>query len=393
MRYDLLLKGGTLIDPSQGIYGKKDVAFAEGKVVAVDNDLDDSKAKEVSDCSGLLVAPGFIDMHVHTYWGVSHYGIDNVDDHCVAKGVTTVVDAGSAGADTFRGFDRYVIEASDTRMYGLINVARNGMLNFDIGESMIIECLNVEKAAEMVEEKRESIVGVKVRLTEGNVNPEAGLLPLHRAHELADKVNLPLMVHPMDALCDSTDDILNVLKEGDIFTHCFHRDRCGILDEEGKVRDSVWQSMDNRVIFDVGHGMGSFIWDIVEPAFEQGFRPSVISSDLHIYNFNGPVFDLPTTASKFLYLGMSLEDVIERVTLAPAKAIHKEDILGTLKVGACGDVVVFSVEEGSFDLFDGTGEKIGGKWVLHNGTGKKRVGKQLLVPVKVVHDGRVYSSN
>ncbi len=393
MLYELVLKNGTLIDPSQGLYGKKDVAFAEGKVAAIENDISESNAKEIIDCFGYQVAPGFVDLHVHTFWGVSHYGIDNTDKYCLAKGATTVVDTGSAGADTYRGFKRYVIERSKTRMFGMINIARNGMLNFDIGESVIIESLNVEKAAEMVEENRDTIVGVKVRLTEANVNPKAGLLPLYRARDLADKVNLPIMVHPMDALCDSIDDILAVLRVGDIFTHCFHRDRCGILDDKRKIFDSVWKSMKKGVVFDVGHGMGSFIWNIAEPAFEQGFRPNVISTDLHIYNFNGPVFDLATTASKFLYLGMSLGDVIERVTLAPAKAIRKQDKLGTLKVGACGDAVVFKIKEGSFDLFDGTGEKIVDKWVLHNGTGEKRVGNQLIVPVKVIRNGQVYISN
>lgn len=391
MLYDLLLKGGIVLDPSQNLYEKKDVAFAAGKIVALNNDLPLSESKEVFDCSGMKVAPGFIDLHVHTYWGVSHYGIQNPDKYCVGKGATTVVDAGSAGADTYRGFKTYVIGRNQTRMFAMINIARNGMLNFDIGESVVVESLNVQKAAEMVEENRDTIIGVKVRLTEANVNPKTGLLPLYRARELADKVNLPLMVHPLDALCDSIDDILAVLKNGDILTHCFHRYHCGILDEKKKIRRSVWESVDKGVVFDVGHGMGSFAWDVAEIAFEQGFRPNVISADLHTYNLNGPVFDLATTASKFLYLGMSLTDVVERVTLAPARAIRKQNELGTLKVGTFGDAVVFEIREGKLNLFDGTGERVGDNWVLFNGTGKKRVGKQLITPVKVVRSGRVFA--
>jgi dihydroorotase len=390
-KYELVLKNGILIDPSQRLYGRKDVAFDEGKIAAVENDISASEAKAMIDCSGLQVAPGFIDLHVHTFWGVSHYGIDHVDQHCLAKGATTVVDAGSAGADTYRGFKRYVIERSKTRIFGMINIARSGMLNSDMGESVVLESLNIDKAAEVVEENRDTIVGVKVRLTETHVNTQAGLLPLYRARDLADKVNLPIVVHPQNALCDSIDDILSVLKAGDIFTHCFHRDRCGILDDQRKILDSVWNSMKKGIIFDVGHGMGSFIWDIAESAFEHGFRPDVISSDLHMYNFNGPVFNLATTASKFLYLGMSLGDVIEKVTLSPAKAIRKQDKLGNLKVGSCGDAVVFKIKEGSFDLFDGTGRKIGGKWMLHNGTGEKRVGNQFIVPVMVIRNGQVYA--
>ena len=376
MTYELLIKGGALIDPAQNIHANKDVAFAGGVVVEVGDDLPKGNAREVSDASGRIVTPGMIDLHVHVFYGVGHYGIEP-DPTCLAKGATTVVDAGSAGADTFPGFRKYVIDVSETRILAQLNISSQGMLTREIGEFEIPEYANVSKVCEMIEQHRDVILGVKVRLTKNAiVSEQSGMSPLHRAREAADAAGLPIMVHPQDAWCSSIDDILAVMRERDILTHCFHAMPCGILDEAGQVRKPVHEAMERGVVFDVGHGAGSFSWDIVERAMTQGVQPQTISSDLHIYNLNGPVHDLATTVTKFLHLGMSLDDAIAKVTAAPAQTILMPDKIGTLSVGAWGDAVVFEIHKGEFQLVDAQGEV--------------RIGKQKFVPVTVVKGGRVY---
>lgn len=376
MQYDLLLKGGDIIDPAQSLHARRDVAFSGGRVAAVADSIPPDQAKETIDCSGLLIAPGMIDLHVHVYWGVSHYGIWP-DDHCVAKGVTTAVDAGSAGADTFPGFRKFIVDASATRLFATLNISAMGMLDAELGELLDIRYAKVDRALETIEANRDLILGVKVRLTkDALVSEEAGIRPLHLAREAADAAGLPIMVHPQDAWVDSIDPILAVMGKGDILTHCFHNHQCGIFDDHGMIRDSVLDAIERGVVFDVGHGFGSFSWTVVEGALEQGIQPTTISSDLHIYNVNGPVFDLATTASKFLYLGLPLQDTIAKVTSVPADVIKMPGEIGTLAPGAWGDAAIFRHETGEFPLIDSLGEE--------------RTGSQRLLPVKTVRAGAVY---
>ncbi len=376
MMWDLLLKGGTLIDPAQGIHAARDVAFAGDSVAAVGADLPPAGAAEVIDCEGRIVAPGMIDLHVHVFWGVSHYGIEP-DPYCIARGVTTAVDAGSAGADTFPGFRKYVIDVSATRLFAQLNISSQGMLTREIGELDNLLHASVPKAIAMVEKHRDVILGVKVRLSRHSIVSEAaGIRPLHLAREAADAVGLPIMVHPQMAWCDSLDDILAVMRGGDILTHCFHGMTHGILNDGGTVRRSVRDAMERGVIFDVGHGQGSFKWDIAEAALRQGVQPQTISSDVHAYNVNGPVFDLTTTVSKFLHLGLSLDDALRKVTATPAEVMRMAGKIGTLGAGAWGDAVVCDLREGRFEL--------------HDAHEQVRVGKHRLVPTVVVRGGRVY---
>lgn len=378
MPYDLLLQGGLLVDPAQGIHAVQDVAFAAGKVAAVAPDLSAHTAQQVIDCRGHIVAPGMIDLHVHVFWGVSHLGIEP-DPHCIAKGVTTAVDAGSAGADTFPGFRKYVIDVSATRLFAQLNISTQGMLSPEVGELDDIRFVNVPRAIDMMEAHRDVILGVKVRLTkDAIVSQAAGMRPLNLAREAADAVGLPIMVHPQAAWCDSIDDILAVMRKGDIMTHCYHGMTHGILDAQGRVRDAVLDAMDRGIVFDVGHGAGSFSWQTAEQALAQGVLPHTISSDLHHYNVNGPVYDLATTVSKFLYLGLPLEEALRRVTATPAQVIRMADQIGTLKVGAWGDAVVFERQTGQF--------------ALHDSRGEMRTGNQRLVPVTVIRAGAVYET-
>ena len=378
MKYDLLIKGGTLVDPAENLSGARDVGFAAGRVVAVGECLESGDAREVIDATGCVVTPGLIDLHVHVFAGVSHFGIEP-DPTCLARGATTVVDAGSAGADIFPGFRKYVIDVSETRILAQMNISSQGMLTAEIGEFEIPEYADVDKACRMIERHRDVVLGVKVRLTRHTIVSErSGMLPLHRAREAADAAGLPIMVHPQDAWCDSIDDILKVMKGGDILTHCFHDFPCGILNGEGRVRDSVLEAIERGVVFDVGHGAGSFSWEVVEAAQSQDVLPTTISSDLHIYNVNGPVYDLASVVTKFLHLGLSLEEAISRVTSVPAEVIGMKSEVGTLAKGAFGDAVVLELREGDFRLEDSRGEV--------------RTGVRSLVPVAVVKGGRVYTS-
>ncbi|MYD59970.1 MAG: amidohydrolase/deacetylase family metallohydrolase [Gemmatimonadetes bacterium] len=378
MKYDVLIKGGTLVDPAESLSAVRDVAFSGGLVAAVGEDLDTGDAREVIDAAGCVVTPGLIDIHVHVFAGVSHYGIEP-DPTCLARGATTVVDAGSAGADIFPGFRKYVIDVSETRILAQMNISSQGMLTAEIGEFEIPEYADVDKACRMIEQHRDIVLGVKVRLTRNSIVSErSGMLPLHRAREAADAAGLPIMVHPQDAWCDSIDDILGVMKGGDILTHCFHDFPCGILDGEGRIRDSVLDAVERGVVFDVGHGAGSFSWGIVEAAMSQDVLPTTISSDLHIYNVDGPVYDLASVVTKFLHLGLSMDEAISRVTSVPAEVIGMKGEVGTLAKGAFGDAVVFELREGAFRLEDSRGEV--------------RMGRQNLVPVAVVKGGRIYTS-
>ena len=375
-RYELLLAGGTVLDPAQEMRAAADVAFDRGYVAAVGPGLARAEAAETVDCSGLLLAPGMIDLHVHVFYGVSHYGIEP-DPNCVAKGVTTAVDAGSAGADTFPGFRKYVIDVAATRLFARLNISSMGMLSAAVGELDDLRYASVPKAIATIEQHRDVILGVKVRLTRNQiVSRDAGMKPLYLAREAADAVRLPIMVHPQEAWCESLDDILAVMRGGDMLTHCFHGLSHGILDEHGTIRRSVHAAMERGVLFDVGHGRGSFSWQVAESALRQGVQPQTISSDLHAYNVNGPAFDLATTVSKFLHLGLPLEDALRKVTATPAETLGMADRIGTLRVGAWGDAVAFELQDGEFPLEDSHGEV--------------RTGRQQLVPKVVVRGGRVY---
>jgi dihydroorotase len=357
--FDLLIRGGRLIDPACGLDAPRDVAFRGGRVAAVAPSLDGQPAAEVIDATGLIVSPGMIDLHVHIFDGVSHYGIPP-DPHCLARGVTTAVDAGTAGAETFAGLRKYVIEASATRLFALLNISRIGLvtgaeLDPPVGELDDLRHLSVPAALRCIEANRDVILGIKLRLSanlacDGRNEREA----LKRAREAADAAGLPVMIHtPQSSL--GLPAILAEMRGGDILTHCFHAHASGILDPAGQVLPEVRSAIGRGVLLDVGHGRGSFAYEIARQALAQGVLPHTISSDLHRYNVNGPVFDLATTVSKFLHLGLELPDALSRVTATPAAAIKMEKELGTLAIGAAGDAVILRLREGARPLADTVG--------------------------------------
>jgi dihydroorotase len=377
--YDLLIKGGHVVDPSQGLSANRDVAIRDRKIVRVFESIPVAEARSVLDAKGKVVTPGLIDIHVHVYDGVAPLGIP-ADPNCIAKGVTTVVDAGSAGAHTFPGFRRSVINVVDTRVYALLNISVVGQSTWSqdnpYGELLDLHNANPKLAIRTIEQNRDVILGVKVRLS----RPLAGehdLQALRLAKEAADAVRLPLMVHIGDTY-SPLKEILALLTKGDVVTHSFRGGEGGILDERGRVLPEVRSAIGRGVHLDIGHGAGSFSFDTAEKALKQDILPGTISSDVHQFNVNGPVFDLATTLSKFLYLGLTLEQVVERAATNPANTFGFPKGLGTLGEGAEADVAVFSVSEGDFEFMDALKQK--------------RIGHRKLQPVATVKAGHIYGS-
>ncbi len=379
MKYDLLVCNGTVIDPAQGLNDQRDIGLLEGKVVALEKKLDEREARESINAQGLLVTPGLIDCHVHVYPGVSHYGIDP-DPNCLERGVTTAVDAGSAGASTWAGFRRYVIEVSATRLFALLNISTVGMVtgvetNPAVGELEDLRYCSVSAALETVEANRDVILGIKIRLSANLARNGQNELPaLKLAREAAEAARIPLMIHtPGSSL--PLPRILAEMRRGDLLTHCFHGHAAGILDERGRVLSEVRRAVARGVRLDVGHGKGSFRFPVAEQALRQEVLPSTISSDLHRYNLKGPVYDLATTVSKFLLLGVPLAEALAMVTAAPAEVVGMQGRLGTLKAGAEADLALFELAEGKFELTDVAGET--------------RISPRKLVPRGVIRAGRI----
>ena len=333
----------------------RDVALAGGKVALVADNISAEQSRDVIDAKGMIVTPGLIDLHTHDFWGASRYGVDPDTVH-VARGVTTVVDAGSSGAHTFPAFRKYVIERAKTRIFALLNISGMGMA---LGYAGLedIRWAKVEDAVRVGREHSDVVLGVKARippLPAGSYR-EA----LSRAIDAAEGMGGIFMLH-LGGTSIPVSERLNVLRPGDVLTHSFRYSPGGngILDSEGNVLEEAWAAKERGVVFDVGHGKGSFSFETMERAMSQGFFPDTISSDLHIGNVGGPVYDLLTTLSKFLHLGMGLNEVISLGTEAPAKVIGKSEDLGTLRPGAGGDVTISKLEEGRFGLSDSGGRRV-----------------------------------
>lgn len=378
-RYDILVKGGRVVDPSQGLSGPRDVAASGSRIARIAREIPESDALHVLDARGKIVTPGWIDIHAHVYDGVAPLGIP-ADPNWIAKGVTTAVDAGSAGAHTFPGLRKYVINVADTRIFALLNISVVGQSTMSTdnpwGELLDLRYANVALAAKTIERHRDVIVGMKVRLTR-NIAGDHDLEVLRRAREAADAAGLPVMVH-IGGSHSSIQDILKLLKKGDVITHSFRGGEGGLLDDDGVIHDEVLEKVAEGVNLDIGHGAGSFSFDTAEKALEQGMKPGTISSDLHQFNVHGPVFDLATTLSKFLHLGLSLDEVIERVTINPANLFGAMQGLGSLREGAEADIAVLEMDSGSFELVDALGAK--------------RTGSRRLRPVATVKAGKLYGA-
>src|SRR5262249_32668572 len=351
----MLIRGGRVIDPGAGLDDVRDVRLTGDRVATVGAGLSSAPGEDVLDARGLLVVPGLIDLHVHVFYGASHYGVE-ADPHCLATGTTTVVDAGSAGALTFSAFRKYVIEVAETRILPFLNIGATGMLSSDVGELEDLRFVDKGKAIETIEAHRGLIRGVKVRLSRevAGTNARAAFAI---ARETAEAARLPIMVHPSNTPI-GLDEIVGALRPGDPLTHCFPGREEGVLDADGRVRPEVRRAVDRGLVLDVGHGRGSFSFAVVRRALAQNLRPHTISSDLHVYNVRGPVFDLATTMSKFLALGLTLSEVVGMTTEAPARALAETGKLGSLRPGAAADVTMLRLQSGIVALADSSDDSI-----------------------------------
>ncbi|MBM3803060.1 MAG: amidohydrolase family protein [Acidimicrobiia bacterium] len=357
--YDWIIRGGRVIDPSNGIDASRDVAISAGRIAEVKEALDPLLAGAVFDARGLLVTPGLVDLHIHGYNRVTPLGID-VDHYCLGRGVTTAVDAGSAGCCTWPGFRAFAVDTSKTRLVAFLHISSAGLAFAGLGgdrsvpgELDLLKLADVEGCIECVEANRDRIVGVKIRLSDsiaddGRHEAEA----YRRSLEAARALNLPLMVHHAFSTVP-LGDCPGKMASGDIYTHCYHGFPSTIVDPESrKVGATVRLARERGVLFDVGHGQGSFNWTVGELCAQEAFWPDTISTDLHSGTCEGPAYDLPTVMTRLLHLGMPLNDVVRCTTVAPAKAIGWEERIGTLGVGREADVAVFALEDVDLELED-----------------------------------------
>jgi dihydroorotase len=379
--FDVIVRGGRVVDPGQNLDTIADVGIRGQRIAAIGRDLVGIGVRgDVVDARGLLVTPGWVDLHTHVYWGGAPLGVEP-DPYCLHRGVTTAVDAGTSGASTFPGFKRYVIDVSATRIVAMLNISMIGMtpdrgaFADAIGELEDIRLAAVDRAIEVARDYADVITGIKVRLSVAQTGHDAERAreALRRARQAADAMGKPVMVH-IGLSAISLDEILARLVRGDIVTHVYHAHTEGVLDEAGRVRDSVRAASDRGVNFDVGHGRGAFNWRVARTALEQGLLPGTISSDIHVWNVAGPVYDLATTASKLLHLGLSLPDVVRRVTATPAECIGMAETVGTLAPGAAADVSVFRLAEG--------------EWTFRDSSLAEETGSMRLEPVAVIRAGR-----
>ena len=346
-RYDTAIVGGRVLDPASGLDGRYDVGIAGGKIACVASEVDRAAAARVVEAAGQIVTPGLVDLHTHVYWGATYWGIE-ADPVAARSGVTAWLDVGSAGAYSFPGFRRFIVEPSRVTIYALLNLSSIGLIA-PTWEFANLDYCDVDLAAQIVDGNRDVILGIKARI-DSLTTRGVGIRPLQLARELADRSVLPLMVH-IGSGPPEIEEIAALLRPGDILTHCFTGGTHRIMTPDKRARASVRALHDSGLILDIGHGTGSFSYEVAEAMLDQGILPDVISSDIHQLSVQGPMFDLPTTLSKFLNLGMSLSDVVERATARPAAAIRRPD-LGSLRPGSRADVALFRIEEGEHQFFD-----------------------------------------
>ncbi|WP_342110409.1 amidohydrolase/deacetylase family metallohydrolase [Methylobacterium sp. SI9] len=360
MQHDLILKGARVIDPSQNHDGICDVAFADGRVSGFGRDLQAGPGTQVRDMAGAIVTPGLIDLHTHVYWGGTSIGID-ADEFCRTSGVTTSVDTGSAGPGNFAGFRKHVIDRSEARILAYLHVSFAGIYAFSktimVGESQDPRLMAPREAVEVAEANRDVIIGIKVRVGR-NSSGDQGTAPLNIALQVAEETGLPLMAH-IDEPPPSYEEVLAMLRPGDVLTHAFRPFPNSPVTAQGAVKPAVREARARGVLFDIGHGKGSFAFKTARAMMAGGFLPDTISSDVHQLCIDGPAFDQVTTMSKMLCLGMSLTDVIAASTVNAAVAVKRMEY-GTLKVGALGDATVLALRDGAFDYVDTRGEHMTG---------------------------------
>lgn len=357
--FDLLIKNGHVIDPKNEINSRMDIAIAEGKVARVAPTIPASDAERVVNAAGYYVTPGLIDIHAHVFVGSGHrtfadgfYSI-SPDDFTFRSGVTTIVDAGTSGWRNFEQFKEQVIDESRTRILAFLNIAGSGMTGYpyeqDIGD------MDPYMTSLVMRRNRDIIVGTKVGHFQGSQRD-----PFTRAMEAANEMDKPMLVE-----CHLPEiplhELLDMMRPGDIMTHTYNKvsDRESVVDDQGRVRSYVWEAREKGVLFDVGHGGAGFHYSEALPALEQGFYPDSFGTDFHRFSMNSGMKDMINIMSKFLNLGLDMEDVILRATWNSANFIKRQD-LGHLSEGAVADIAILNLREGDFGYIDAAGYKIDG---------------------------------
>ncbi|NND05533.1 MAG: amidohydrolase/deacetylase family metallohydrolase [Saprospiraceae bacterium] len=357
--YDLLLQGGHVFDAANGINGVMDLAIHEGKVAKVALEIDPKDSKKIIDVSGLFVCPGLIDIHTHVFVGnqIGKFanGINSLspDDFTLRAGITTVVDAGTSGWRNFPQFKEQVIETSKTRVLAFLNIAGYGMTGDSIQADH--DEMKVREAVNLIKEYPDDIVGVKIGHYEGK-----SWIPFDRTIKAAEKTDRPIFVEchlPQYTLQEQLDK----MRPGDIITHSYEKvsERMSVVNEDGVVRPFVLEAQERGVLFDVGHGGAGFWFSEALPALEQGLAPNSFGSDLHRFSVNAGMKDMLNIMSKYLAMGMPLNDVLQRATWNPARAIKRRD-LGNLSEGSVADIAVLKLREGAFGFVDAGKKRLDG---------------------------------
>ncbi len=354
--HDLLIKNGELLDPSRNLRARADIALRDGKIAEIASEIPGESAWEFIDAEGRMVTPGLVDLHTHCAYGLRN-GIWP-DPIAARSGTTTWVDAGTFAYPHVDGFRRFIVERSQARIFGFVYLYPSSR-NPDIDPVEYVRN-SLDRTGRAAADNPDIVLGVKIQVG-SNMNGRYSLEFLKLARQLCDKYGLRLLAH-ISFAPPETDEVMALMRPGDIVTHCFNTHTLGILDSQsGKIRDSVREARLRGVLFDVGHGVGSFNFEVARKALDQGFLPDSISTDIYNLNVDGPVYDFPTTMSKLLHLGMSFEDVLRCSTANPAQVVRPIPKLGTLQVGAPADIALLTIEEGAFELIDSQENKVTAK--------------------------------
>ncbi len=367
-KFDLVIKGGDLLDPSQKLRGKRDIGMRFGKIEAIEADIPATRALKVLDASGRTVLPGLVDLHSHVYPYGSAIGIP-ADELIPFQGTTTMVSAGDAGANNFAAFRRFIRGSTRTRLYTFVHIANIGLSGFPEPELYHLGFAQAESAAKTVAENADIALGVKVRMSENVIN-QAGMEPLTRAIRACEIAGggAKIMCHIGGvATPELMSQILDALRTGDILTHCYtgfpnNAGKFTNIVQDGKLLPAAMSAKKRGVIFDVGHGGGSFDFTVAEAAMQQGAMPDTLSSDIHVFSGNSPGMPyLTNVMSKFMALGFTLEQVVQMASAVPGRIINRAPMLGTLQVGAPADATLVELAQGTFEFLDTRNNKRTGK--------------------------------
>ncbi|MFV0338712.1 MAG: amidohydrolase family protein [Chthoniobacterales bacterium] len=364
---NFLIKNGEVFDGSGAPAVCADLRVRDGLIEEIGVDLP-TRGEEEIDASGLLVMPGLVDLHVHVFSGVGIWSIDPFEAG-LRTGVTTLLDAGSAGSLTYPAFHQHVIERAPESIFALVNISMEGCLlghssvTPTMGELCDARLINVEAAVQAVRDYPERIIGAKARLSAvlADGREENERAALRGAVKVAEETGTFCMFHHAASTL-SVSEVVSTMRAGDVYTHLYHPEADRPFSQaDGRPEEALLEGRERGVLFDVGHGAGAFLWEVAEAACQQyGFWPDIISTDIHQFNLHGPVWDMPTTMSKFLHLGWPLEKVIQASTSTPARAMRMEEEIGLLKVGRRAEIAILERLDGAFNLRDvrGTQRKV-----------------------------------